>query len=117
MTKKDLRPPWKPGESGNKAGRPKGSRNKLGEQFIADLYADWTAHGATVIEKVRNEQPAAYLKVVASLMPRELNVKSEPLFDGMDDGQLAELIESVRREIVARTPNGSVDGEQKASGG
>ena len=25
-------------------GRPKGSRNKLGEHFIANVYADWQPH-------------------------------------------------------------------------
>ena len=32
-----LREPWKPGESGNPAGRPKGSRNKLSEEFVAEF--------------------------------------------------------------------------------
>ena len=41
-----LREPWKPGESGNPAGRPKGSRNKLSEEFVAEIYADWCEHGA-----------------------------------------------------------------------
>ena len=36
--------PWKPGESGNPAGRPKGSRNKLSEEFIADrLVPTWSS--------------------------------------------------------------------------
>lgn len=65
--------PWKPGQSGNPAGRPKGSRNKLGEEFIRALYEDFTAHGIDVIRTVREEKPDVYLKVVASLMPVEIN--------------------------------------------
>lgn len=64
---------FKPGQSGNPAGRPKGSRNKLGEDFIAALYEDFSKHGAAVIEAVRLEKPDAYLKVVASLMPVEIS--------------------------------------------
>jgi hypothetical protein len=40
------------GHSGNVAGRPRGSRSKLGEVFITQLYADWLEHGETVIAKV-----------------------------------------------------------------
>jgi choline dehydrogenase-like flavoprotein len=32
-------------------GRPRGSRNRLSEQFIADLQADWEQYGAAVIER------------------------------------------------------------------
>jgi hypothetical protein len=53
-------------------GRKTGSRNKLGEAFVADLRADWEQHGPAVIEQVRKAEPAAYLRVVASLMPRQL---------------------------------------------
>jgi len=53
-------------------GRKVGSRNKLGEAFVADLHADWAQHGSAVIERVRKEDPAAYLRVIASLMPRKM---------------------------------------------
>ena len=32
---------WKPGQSGNPAGRKPGDRNKFGAHFISDFYADW----------------------------------------------------------------------------
>jgi hypothetical protein len=80
------------GNSGN-GGRPKGSRNKLGEQFLTDLQADWEAHGVEAIQQVRSEKPDAYLKVVASILPKELNVNVNAYDDMSDD----ELIERIRR--------------------
>lgn len=68
---------FKPGQSGNPAGRPKGARSKLGEQFLQDLYADWQKHGAEVVERVRDEKPDAYLKVVASILPKEIELGEE----------------------------------------
>jgi hypothetical protein len=89
---------WKPGQSGNPAGRPKGARNKLGEEFIQSLYADYQTHGAQVIERVREERPHEYLKVVASLLPKQLEIKEAP-FDGISDEELAALIVAARAAL------------------
>lgn len=80
-------PPWQPGQSGNPAGRAKGSRNKLGEAFLDALHDDFKEHGVAAIEAVRAEKPDQYLKVIASILPKELNIKVDPL-DDMTDEQL-----------------------------
>jgi hypothetical protein len=49
--------------------RPKGAHNKLGEEFLTQLCDDFEAHGAAVIERVRQEDPATYIRVIASLVP------------------------------------------------
>lgn len=82
-----------PGNAGG--GRPKGARNKLGEEFLAALQEDFTANGKGVIEKVRAERPHEYLKIVASLMPKELNLRTNPLEDLSDD-EIEEGIELLR---------------------
>lgn len=73
-------------------GRPKGSRNLLGEAFLADMYADWQEHGETVIKTVRADKPDVYLKTVASILPRDLNVNLNPLEEATDD----ELVQRIR---------------------
>ena len=65
---------FKPGQSGNPAGRPKGSRNKINQAFIEALTVDFEDNGKSVIEKVRKSTPAEYLKIVGRLVPSEVNV-------------------------------------------
>ncbi|MDP6711514.1 MAG: DUF5681 domain-containing protein [Nitrospinaceae bacterium] len=68
---------WKPGESGNPKGRPKGSRNKLSEAVIGDILMDWEEHGVQTIIQTREKDPVRYLRVVAGIIPREFQAKSE----------------------------------------
>lgn len=60
------------GQSGNPKGRPKGARQKLTEAFIKVLSADFQRHGKKTLETVRKDDPAAYCKLVAQLVPKEV---------------------------------------------
>lgn len=66
---------WQLGQSGNPAGCPKGSRNKLSETFLQLIADDFEAHGKRVVEKVRTERPKDYLKIVAAIIPRRMEVE------------------------------------------
>ena len=105
---KTLAPQWEPGQSRNPNGRPPGNRNKLNEKFILALYEDFTKHGATVIAEVREKRPEIYLKVIASILPRQMHVRSESLFAGMTNDDVDQLLGEVRRTLLTRA--GASDG-------
>ena len=62
------------GNSGG--GRPLGSRHKLNEQFLADLSEVWEADGKDAIKRAIAEHPEQIVKVVASLLPKDINLKT-----------------------------------------
>ena len=78
-TEKKLRNlrPFKPGQSGNPKGRPKGARNRLGTQFLEALEADFNQFGPEAIALVREKKPEVYIRVVADLLPKEANINIE----------------------------------------
>lgn len=85
-TKQELLPPekedrrknlpqlFKPGQSGNPLGRQRGSRNKFADAFLKDFLAAWEIHGATAIEECVKEDPATFLRVAASILPKDINI-------------------------------------------
>lgn len=94
------RKPWLfgPNNTANLAGRPKGSKNKLGEAFVAALHEDFQEHGVKVIETVRLEKPDVYLKVIAQIIPKEFTIKTDA-FDGITDEQLAAILAAARSAL------------------
>ncbi len=68
---------YKPGQSGNPAGRPKGTRNKLSDDFLKDFHNAWQEHGNGALKKMATEKPAEFVKAAVQLMPRDLHVKAD----------------------------------------
>lgn len=80
--------------SGNKeGGRPKGSRNKLGEAFLDKLYEDFQEHGVEAIQEVRTTKPDAYLKVIAQVLPKQIDANLKP------SDELTDLSESIHATV------------------
>ncbi len=96
--------PFERGRSGNPAGGPVGSRHRqqLNGEFIAALLRDFRHGGPKAIERVRRTQPAAYLKILALLVPREHKVQhSNPIKD-LTDEELEAAIEYISAALAAK---------------
>jgi hypothetical protein len=79
-----LMPPWQPGQSGNPAGRPKGSRNKLTEDFFREMAKAFEQHGAIALAEMIREKPGDFIKTVAGLQSKELTGEGgESVFAGL----------------------------------
>jgi hypothetical protein len=93
---------WQPGESGNPAGRLRGSRNRLSEEVICALLRDFRKHGEKAIADVRRTQPGVYLKVLALLLPREHRLEHTSPVKALSDEQLAVMIGELEERIASR---------------
>ena len=72
---------WKPGQSGNPNGRPKGVRNAISERFLLDLSTVWnkaTKDGSTtgldVIQRVADTEPGKLLAAMVQVLPKDFQV-------------------------------------------
>ena len=95
----NLKPRQKGQPSLNPVGRPKGSRNRLGEAFVADMCLAWEKNGIDAIERVVAERPADFLKLVAGILPKEIDNKDTTL-DDMSHDDVKETLAAVRRLIA-----------------
>lgn len=91
---------WQPGVSGNPAGRPRGSRNKLTEAVVCALLRDFSKHGEKAIARVRRDQPGTYLKCLCLLLPRQDKLEHANTIKSMTDAELESAI-AILNEMVA----------------
>jgi hypothetical protein len=70
-----LRPPWKPGQSGNPKGRPRASPEGAGKPgtkaFHDALQAEYEREGQAAIARLRKRNPGAFLNLCASVFLAE----------------------------------------------
>ena len=68
---------WKPGQSGNPAGRPIGARQKISEKLLADLAVVWETEGESVLRRLAIEDPGKLAQIAYGLLPRDVFISVE----------------------------------------
>ncbi|MQW89890.1 hypothetical protein GHJ82_24315 [Sinorhizobium saheli] len=77
-------------DPGPSEGRARG-RGWLGGAFLDAVRADFAVHGVDVIARIRAEKPESYLKLVASLLPKDVNAAAGGLEELSDDQLIARI--------------------------
>lgn len=84
-------------------GRPKGSRNKLSEAFFDDMLAVWEEKGRDAIHRVADQDPVAFLRIIVSVLPKEIEVtRGNPLEEWSDEELTAldAILASIRSQAA-----------------
>ena len=84
---------------GNLHGNRHRTRHLLNQEFMQALLLHFRQHGKKAIEKVAREQPAAYLKVLALLVPREHKVEHSNVIKSLSDQELEAMIEYLKTSL------------------
>jgi hypothetical protein len=82
----------------NAGGKPTNARNKLNATFLKELSAAFDAYGKAAIEKVAKKDPSTFIKVLAALQPKEIDVTNH--LGDISDEQL-EAVYLTARAVLA----------------
>lgn len=91
---------FKPGISPNPGGKPVKARNRINARFLNDLLKEWDKSGAKALHECATDDPATFIRVVASLQPKEFEI-TKPL-DEVTDEQLDAAIITIRAILAAQ---------------
>ena len=98
-------PRFKPSESGNPGGKPKGARNRIQGAFLNALADDFDNHGKRAIEDAREKDPMGYVKAIVALMPKQFE-QTTPMED-LTDAELTAGIALLRARLTGGAGEGT----------
>jgi hypothetical protein len=77
-------------------------RHLVNKAFLQDMANAWQKHGMKALEKCAKNQPAAFCKMYARLVPREMKVEHSPGVASLTDEQLETAIAAIREMLDQR---------------
>ena len=74
----------------------------ISAEFMQALLLHFRQHGKKAIEKVARNQPGVYLKILALLVPREMQIEHTNRIKQMTDEEIEQAIELIQTMLAAR---------------
>ena len=93
---------FRQGVSGNPHGNRHRTRHLLNQEFMQALLLNFRHEGKRAIEKVARNQPGVYLKILALLVPREMQIEHTNRIKQMTDEEIEQAIEVIQTMLAAR---------------
>ncbi|MEF8754485.1 MAG: DUF5681 domain-containing protein [Accumulibacter sp.] len=101
----NLRPGWKPGQSGNPKGRPRGSRNRVTLVALAAMEDGAEAIARKVVDLAKEGDMSAARLVIERLVPV---AKERPIFLALPDTGSADGIAEAQNAILQAVAAGDL---------
>lgn len=95
---------------------PGKSSDKLLTTFLAAMAEDFEKYGAVVIQEIRDDNPVAYAKLCASILPKQVSVKVDPE-DEMTDEQLLDRAQKLITALNLGAKESGPDGPEPDADG
>ena len=80
------------------------------EEFLAELYNAFETNGRAAIERVAEEDPAAFLRIIVSVLPKELKIDRRP-----DAGPLSDLTQDELEALLYAARNAVAQADAAAA--
>lgn len=92
------------GDGGNKGGgRRQGARNRISTALLTAFAEDFEKFGEETVRITRVEKPVEYLRIAASLLPKEFEITHSQQLHELSDEELEQFIERLRLELHRST--------------
>src|ERR1700730_1621903 len=113
------------GQANGSRGRQRAARDKLSAAFLEALNdafnepnAEGGIKGLDALKKVRDEDPATFARIFATLQPKQVEISDEDPISNLTDEQLEAYCAELERQIAERaartaTPAGTAPGSQR----
>ena len=92
---------WKPGQSGNPAGRPVGARQRIAERLLEAIAEKWELHGDSVLDRLAADDPKAFAQIAYGLLPRDVFVSVEQRtpgnLDAADWALMLQVLDTIKQ--------------------